>query len=724
MGALQYDQKSGSIEITYGGRENPFMGIDSSAPDPYIGIGALTKNSSNVICIDNTLRGINWQILTNTDGPGIFVGMGDLLGVAFGVYYSSTTGLVTVVSFPNFPSLTGSFTVGVCPIPNYSVIVPTQTPKSNSLCWKNINGVCFFSFAGCPYILQHNNVSVAILTDYLGCAFLNELNGRLVAADIFQFTQAQTSTSVEETISAGANPSDLSFNSSQYEFNSGLLRTQGSVGPGILTDYVIATGFGFSIPTGATIVGITATLTWAGQFAGTGVIKNVSLYQTSAQIGTPITANDANTASFGPNTYGTDATDVWGAALTPTIVNDPTFGVGFQIETAEAMASDRSFLSTWSITIYYTFNSGTGTIQEFPYQFAWSAATQQYGQFDPLDANGLVTGAGDNNLPDVEDTITGYFNIGPTGYILRSQGITEVSPLNSGVDPFDFNHLWASHKGIGTIYPTSVAQYGSIGAFLSDTGMYTLGYEGINIIDNKAKSAIYGELIFGDSANILAAGAGPLQIDGENFLAYAIAAQNPTTHLVTIYIFNFNTKEWFRFIQSTQQLESIAFVAVNQVVSSTGINTLYLIEALPRAPITGNQIFQVGQMNVVSGLNTATGNATIIFSAEEIKILRDITIDAILVYYNAKETTSGSLTGTFSIAGVAENVNFTVIADATATFDGTWRYIKLVPSTAIALTDNTPQLTIVLESTETAIDPFYIGKVVLFGSIDSTQRPI
>jgi hypothetical protein len=41
MGLVAFDQNSKSLEITYGGRENPFMGIDSSFPDPYIGPGQL-----------------------------------------------------------------------------------------------------------------------------------------------------------------------------------------------------------------------------------------------------------------------------------------------------------------------------------------------------------------------------------------------------------------------------------------------------------------------------------------------------------------------------------------------------------------------------------------------------------------------------------------------------------------------------------------------------------
>lgn len=857
MGVVEYNQKTGSIEVTYGGRENPFTGIDSSAPNPYISPASQTTDSSNSLVIDNSIRAINFIKESNytSNSTTIVIGIGDLLGVVFSVKYDTNTKMISVYTYPNFPSGPENL-VGSVSIPNYSSVSPTPTPKYNSLTFKNINGVCFFSFEGCPYILQHNNVSLSILTNYLGASFLNELNGRLIALDVFKFTSKGTPTQSSQTSTitiTGTNYNTvLTYNATQYEYSSAF-RTTGSVTGGTLTDYIVVHNFaGISVPAGAIIKGMQVSVDWSADVAnGTGIIENVSLYSSGASIGTVKTPGTSNFTTPTTNSYGA-ADDLWGAALTSAIVNDPTFGFGIQVKAID-VGSTRSFFFTLSITITYLnptnisvagtseatltqngigsstntgsvitfpnipivagntisvvfgisataswflgsgnikaqyfvdggtnwidcFDVGTtgtsgsqnysfpesaitipatgltnlnqismravaiatvtgdsgnstvdntldniqvtlgsdaqpGAITEYPYQIAWSAPTQQYGQFNPLDANNLVTGAGYNNLPDVEDVITGYFNIGPTGYILRNQGITEVSPLNSGINPFDFNHLWASHKGIGTIYSNSVAQYGSIGAFFSDTGIYTIGYEGISIIDNKAKSAIYKELILINNANLLYAGIGPLQIDGENFLAYIIAAQNPTTGVITLYLFNFNSKEWFRFTVAEANTNlSLALVAINGLITTNYLNTLFLITN----EIAGS--FESWHLPVNSGI-VAGNSAEIDLPIEEIKIYRDITIDAIIVFYNVKDPT-GTCTGTLTINGVS----FTLMNSTSCVFDGTWRYVILYP-TAQLFTGISPQLKINLSTTSGTAIPFYIGKVVEFGSLDATQRP-
>lgn len=144
---------------------------------------------------------------------------------------------------------------------------------------------------------------------------------------------------------------NLQYNTSQYEYNSAF-RTQGSVGAGVLTNYVIATGFNANVPAGATITGITAKLTWQGQNAGTGILQNIALYYQGKIIGTIKSPATANAAVSTTDSYGSGA-DLWGAALTPAIVNDPSFGFGVQIETEESGGSDRSFLFTFEIDVTY-----------------------------------------------------------------------------------------------------------------------------------------------------------------------------------------------------------------------------------------------------------------------------------------------------------------------------------------------------------------------------------
>lgn len=166
------------------------------------------------------------------------------------------------------------------------------------------------------------------------------------------------------TVYAAQYATNLTFNSSQYEFNSNLLRTKGGVEGGVLTDYVTATGFGFSIPPSATVTGVTATLVWSGQQAGTGTLTNAALFHSGGTIGVVKSSGVSNAASLSPTPLGS-ATDLWGTAgaLTPALVNSASFGFGVQITTAVVGGTDRSFLYTWQITVSYTTPGGGGGSQ-------------------------------------------------------------------------------------------------------------------------------------------------------------------------------------------------------------------------------------------------------------------------------------------------------------------------------------------------------------------------
>lgn len=155
------------------------------------------------------------------------------------------------------------------------------------------------------------------------------------------------------TVNASDFATKITFNAAQYTFVSPQLRTTGAVGPGTVTDYVIAHNFGLTIPKGVTIDGVVADLNWVGQNAGTGLLTGVALYYLGGQIGIAKRPNIQN------QSYTTDAiqggnNDTWGASLTPDIINDPSFGFGVQITTQEVGGSDRSFIDYFTITVYYS----------------------------------------------------------------------------------------------------------------------------------------------------------------------------------------------------------------------------------------------------------------------------------------------------------------------------------------------------------------------------------
>lgn len=158
------------------------------------------------------------------------------------------------------------------------------------------------------------------------------------------------------------------YNTNYYEPDSGgvALRTvAGSsyVYPGAVTDWVKPHSFGLNIPGNANIDGVEVTMNWAGQVAGTGQVTGVALFHGGSQIGAaPKVPNTVNVAYVSgapggvggePVTYGSN-TDLWGAALTPGLVSDSSFGFGVQITIPAGSSNTRSFLYTFTLTVYYT----------------------------------------------------------------------------------------------------------------------------------------------------------------------------------------------------------------------------------------------------------------------------------------------------------------------------------------------------------------------------------
>ncbi len=162
------------------------------------------------------------------------------------------------------------------------------------------------------------------------------------------------STSVVQTNTS----SNQVVNGAVWHLTSGQYRSQFNPGTSALGDFV-AQGFGFTIPSSATILGVVATLSVVSQAATTGTVAQIALWEGGSQEGTakspatPITTTSTATA------YGSPA-DLWGAALTPAIVNDPSFGFAVSCATD----SIRVFLNfPFTVQVFYTL-SGSGTIAD------------------------------------------------------------------------------------------------------------------------------------------------------------------------------------------------------------------------------------------------------------------------------------------------------------------------------------------------------------------------
>jgi hypothetical protein len=293
----------------------------------------------------------------------------------------------------------------------------------------------------------------------------------------------------------------------------------------------------------------------------------------------------------------------------------------------------------------------SGNLTYSPFQMSWSAGAGQYGIWNPL-VGGLVTGAGYNNLPDVEDRIVGFLAVGTTGYIIRKQGITEISPLNSGTQPFDFNHMWASKKGIGSIYPYTVCQYGSLGAFVSDTGIYTLGYGGLNTIHgnywNQISELISGYVNYAANTNVnnfisnIWGTLCPVYVDGDSYVAFFLSVPVPTNPIaITLAIGNVATQNWSTINSSTVTGYPVTEAAPVTPMSSLAFYGSGIDETIPTITIgfAVGSTFLFVSFTIDDTIAESAGNdyptnplVYVQFPSEEIMTWKDITVTSIVMF--------------------------------------------------------------------------------------------
>lgn len=394
-----------------------------------------------------------------------------------------------------------------------------------------------------------------------------------------------------------------------------------------------------------------------------------------------------------------------------------------------------------------------GVYSYFPFQINWSGATGAYGVWNPT-ISGLVTGAGFNQLPDVADEITGFLTVGPTGYIIRKQGVTEITPLNSGIQPFDFNHLWASDKGIGSIYPETVCQYGSLGAFISDTGAYTIGYGGVNTIQGRFWGAInaaledfykaeinYQNVIFGVSG-----GLSPIYIAQERNLYYILYIPSPTTQ-GQIFIGNVLTQDW-AIVPGPTIAQTYFNNGARTKIKAISNSSIFANGADQSTPTIGlwipggNPVGSVANLSLLT-ISDTTDVATAAlarspwspilsldfsFPIEEVGMFKDITINSIGIFADSENTGTTISTLTLLVTGISDpnnapngSTDLTVSYNATI-FNKEGQFSMAYP-VGLAFTGKYPQLQCRVSVDGSVDTAFRLYKIVLFCSYDQQQRP-
>ncbi len=123
-----------------------------------------------------------------------------------------------------------------------------------------------------------------------------------------------------------------------------------------LTDDLTLADFGFSIPAGATVVGLEIGINWD---AGSGAFSDGYVYL--IYNGSTIGSNFAtNSNSGGTLSYGSPTSIPGGAALTSTIVNAGTFGIAFAGNCASPPATATVY--GVEIEVFYTVNTNSSAV--------------------------------------------------------------------------------------------------------------------------------------------------------------------------------------------------------------------------------------------------------------------------------------------------------------------------------------------------------------------------
>lgn len=125
-----------------------------------------------------------------------------------------------------------------------------------------------------------------------------------------------------------------------------------------VTNYLFVSGFGFSLPSGATVDGVVVEiLREMGNSSSFGrTVKDEAIYILKA--GAVVGSNKAATSTNWPTTfqyatYGA-STDLWGTTWTESEVNDSGFGVAISARINKTSGSVFAEVDYARITVYYT----------------------------------------------------------------------------------------------------------------------------------------------------------------------------------------------------------------------------------------------------------------------------------------------------------------------------------------------------------------------------------
>jgi hypothetical protein len=345
--------------------------------------------------------------------------------------------------------------------------------------------------------------------------------------------------------------------------------------------------------------------------------------------------------------------------------------------------------------------------------FAWSAANN-LDEWSPVTAAGLVTGAGFAELADIDDALTSLIVSNNTAFIIRAQGVSYATSLGSGTNPFQFAHISLGDNGEGCQNPDLVAQYGETGAFAGNTQIYAVS-GGLQKIGDKIKSLFFSTIT--DSTLPLGSFIYPAFLGGDKFpFLVFIAGGN-------LFLYHTENQTWMLMTYTAPVFSTFLLPAV--FASQSGVNPSRtefngaLINYYAGAP------YGVNVYNIIEGVNNngfiISPQPQLTFPQEELLFGRDVTIDSLYI------ALVGLVTGVVNLQFFFNGILFSSKTLDPTIFNSLNMNpveMKIFPTASMVFTSHSPQLKIVVNVAFGATAELRFTKIQEYASFDPAQRPV
>ena len=698
----QEGQASGqvSLEITYGGKESPFGGIDSTAPPAYIAPNCFASSDGFYI-VDNQLVLASLQPLTL---PTLF---------------SETTG-VTLLKVGNFYNSNTGFL-------NYALGLTLQAIVGPP------NGIIYtFYMTVWRYV---NQVPTLVGNDTLVIKLFDTKQNPVAATLTLPVLMGQSSNFTDSgSLSLNYGASNVFAGSVSYGYTGGATIASVVAGMVIALNAISASSH---FTASASIDGLSIILTATTPGAAG---NNLQIADNSSDTTTPTnpppfffpTAGDlvnwtnlsggADAITFSPpqNLGPVSAAEVGGtlylANLGPMILKYSGPGKFFISSLYAGVKTLRKFAG--SLIGLGNIPQLLNTVQNADMIFSWSAANN-LDEWAPVTTSGNVTGAGFEQLADISDSLNGLIVSNNTAFILRQEGVSYATALGSGSLPFNVAHIGLGDEGEGAPDRRLVCQYNETGAFIGNTDVFKVS-NGVASIGEKIASNLF---------NNLATTSGPL---GAAACAVNIGARIvPIAAFLIgniIYVYSPDNNTWMQFSYITPVEFVQAPLVLLDVFTNTLSNTTIQREPLLALVFYGKTqvsppLFETIAFTLEEGMvNSFSVTPQVTFPQEEMLFGRDVVINSLYFSMNAAASLpnntcvlsfyfNGVLFATYDLNTVQWN-----------SLSGNPIEVTLYPSSMNVFTTHSPQLQIVA-NTRNGMEVRF-SKIQIYASMEPEQRPV